>query len=112
MVVKYLIRDYLDLTLVALAAVGLMKLELRPDGLALLRPPDPFVFVLAADEAGDILLRFSLKLVLTVDESRDAVDGVGGFRTIGPILEPLELLRLAGTRVIVRMGVYDDVELF
>lgn len=113
MVVKYLIRDYLDLTLVALAAVGLMKLELRPDGLALLRPPpDPFVFVLAADEAGEILLRFSLKLVLTVDDSRDAVDGVGGFRTIGPILEPLELLRLAGTRVIVRMGVDDDVELF
>lgn len=48
----------MDLTLVALAVVGLMKLELRPDGLALLRPaPDPFVFVLAADDAGDILLR-------------------------------------------------------
>jgi hypothetical protein len=48
----------LDLTLVALAVVGLMKLELRPDGLALLRPPpEPFVFVLVADDAGDILLR-------------------------------------------------------
>lgn len=42
----------------ALAAVGLIKLELRPAGLALLRPlPDPLVFVLAADDAGDILLR-------------------------------------------------------
>lgn len=48
----------MDFTLVALAAVGLIKLELRPAGLALLRPPpDPFVFVLAADDAGDILLR-------------------------------------------------------
>lgn len=47
----------MDLTFVALAVVGLMKLELRPDGL--LRPtlPDAFVFVLAADDAGDILLR-------------------------------------------------------
>lgn len=51
-------RDYLDLTLVALAVVGLMKLELRPEGLALLRPPpEPFVLVLAPDDAGDILLR-------------------------------------------------------
>lgn len=42
----------------ALAAVGLIKLELRPDGLALLVPaPDPLVFVLAADDAGDTLLR-------------------------------------------------------
>lgn len=53
-----LLVDYLDLTLVALAAVGLIKLELRPDGLALLRPlPELLVFVLAADDAGDILLR-------------------------------------------------------
>lgn len=103
----------MDLTLVALAVVGLIKLELRPDGLALLRPPppDPFVFVLAADDAGEILLRFSLKLVLTVDESRDAVDGVGGLRTTGPMLDPLELLRLAGTRVTALTGVEAD-ELF
>lgn len=49
----------MDLTLVALAVVGLMKLELRADGLALFSPPlpDPFVFVLAADDAGDTLLR-------------------------------------------------------
>ena len=50
----------MDLTLVALAVVGLMKLELRPDGLAaLLRPPplDAFVFVLVADDAGETLLR-------------------------------------------------------
>lgn len=48
----------MDLTLVELAAVGRIKLELRPDGLALFRPlPELFVFVLAADDAGDILLR-------------------------------------------------------
>lgn len=46
-----------------------------------------------------------------VDESLDAVDGVGGFLTEGPILDPLELLRLAGTRVIDLIGV-DDAELF
>lgn len=46
-----------------------------------------------------------------VDESLDAVVGVGGFLTVGPILDPLELLRLAGTRVIDLTGV-DDTELF
>lgn len=49
--------------------------------------------------------------MLTVDESLDAAVGVGGLRMIGPMLDPLELLRLAGTRVIDRIGV-DDNELF
>lgn len=49
--------------------------------------------------------------MLTVDESREVDDGVGGFRTAAPMLEPLELLRLAGTRLIDRIGVDDD-ELF
>lgn len=48
--------------------------------------------------------------MLTVDESREADDGVGGFRTVGPMLDPLELLRLAGTRVMARMGVVDVEE--
>lgn len=49
--------------------------------------------------------------MLTVDDSREVDDGVGGFRTVGPILDPLELLRLAGTRLIARAGV-DEAELF
>lgn len=49
--------------------------------------------------------------MLTADESLDDDDGVGGFLMIGPILDPLELLRLAGTREIDLIGV-DDVELF
>lgn len=48
--------------------------------------------------------------MLTVDESRD-VDEAGGFRTIGPMLDPLELLRLAGTRDTGLIGADDD-ELF
>lgn len=47
--------------------------------------------------------------MLTVDESREAVVGVGGLRTVGPMLDPLELLRLAGTRAMARIGVNDDV---
>lgn len=48
--------------------------------------------------------------MLTADESLDD-DGAGGLRTVGPILDPLELLRLAGTLVIDLIGVDDD-ELF
>jgi len=111
------------LTFVELAAVGRMKPpELRVGVLLLalgmfLIPVLLLVFVLAADDAGDILLRlFSLKLVLMEEESLDdddaaaaaAVAGVGGFLTAGPMLEPLELLRLAGTRV----RLVDAFELF
>lgn len=49
--------------------------------------------------------------MLTVDDSREVVDGVGGFLTVGPILDPLELLRLAGTRLKARAGV-EAFELF
>jgi hypothetical protein len=102
-------RDYFDLTFVALAVVGLMKLELRPEGLAVFdtKLADAFVFELAADDAGDILLRLvSLKLVPTAGVT--LVADAGGFLTAGPILDPLELLLLAGTRVVALVGGRDD----
>lgn len=44
-----------------------------------------------------------------VDESLEEVVGVGGFLTTGPILDPLELLRLAGTRLRALVGVVVEV---
>jgi hypothetical protein len=51
------IRDYLLLTFVALDVVGLIKLVALNDGLVRLILFELFVFVLAADDAGEILLR-------------------------------------------------------
>lgn len=50
------IRDYLLLTFVALDVVGLIKLVALNDGLVRLILFELFVFVLAADDAGEILL--------------------------------------------------------
>lgn len=84
------------LTFVALAVVGRMKLEGRADERDALF--ELFVFVLAAEDAGDILLRLFWLLSLKLELDVDAIfDGVGGFFIAGPILDPLELLRLAGT---------------
>lgn len=99
----------------ALAVVGLIKPPLARDWTAELE-----LIFFSAPEAGlaangalaDLILElglFSLKLVLIVEDSLDDGEAAedGGLRmVVGPILEPLELLLLAGTRVpAVRVGV-------